>query len=552
MVTRITNVSGPVVTVDSLGPDANLGFLPQQWVELTDDGDEFGQRPNQPGQLLQIASLGPGPLDITLTQPAPALNTANGHAKLRRWDQAGTDATPNGVPMHPAGPNILESGIFVQFSPNQPFSSGDYWLVPARTATGAPEWPPSDSDGAEYQPAHTTLVHRAPLACIHFNANAGGFTVESCRDIFSPLTEITPVAVPPALHVSAINWPNDDIFTLDQLLFQGLTVTLDAAPADTLDAAIFIVKLEIPFAGGGSEATVVGIASGATGGVLRLEAVLDGGVSVSAANNAIAWKLGRNLFGTLAQLADAQAALADSGEFIRARVILKGHAIRSASAATPMFLDGQCFGTLAKRADSTPRTDLTFPSGNGVKASDFESWFYLAPIQRLENVTVAPAKVAFVVARSPIIRLGVKLVDNTAGHPDPNSPAVVPTVTMVLHYNALADTTVLLTVSGGTPGIVQAPPRVTVPRGAKSPATAVQLSVRNPGAVTQTFTVTASLILPSGQQTNASATIEVTGVAAPGTGPIFTPGPITGPILSALTIDTPSAPPPPSPPDRKG
>ena len=191
VLTRITDVNGPVVTVDSLGPDANLGFAPLQWVEITDDADEFGQQPNQPGQLLQIKSVDPDHLQITLTQPAPAVNHATGHAKLRRWDQAGTDASANGVSMNASGPNVLENGITVQFSPDAPFKSGDYWTVPARTATGLPEWPPTDSDGAEYQPARATIVHRAPLACIHFNALTKGFTVESCRDIFPPLTELT-------------------------------------------------------------------------------------------------------------------------------------------------------------------------------------------------------------------------------------------------------------------------------------------------------------------------------------------------------------------------
>jgi Family of unknown function (DUF6519) len=57
VVTRITDVSGSVVTVDSLGPDANLGFAPLQWVEISDDGYEFGQQPNRPGELRQIQSV---------------------------------------------------------------------------------------------------------------------------------------------------------------------------------------------------------------------------------------------------------------------------------------------------------------------------------------------------------------------------------------------------------------------------------------------------------------------------------------------------------------
>ena len=170
VVSAVMRIAGTVVTVDSLGPDANLGFLPGQWVEISDDRNLFGQAPNQPGQLFQIATLGPGPLDITLTQPAPAVDA---HTRLRRWDQVGVDATTNGVGMNPSGQNVLENGIFVRFLPERSFATGDYWLIPARTATGLPEWPPSDSDGGAFQPAKNTAVNRAPLACIRFDSEFG-------------------------------------------------------------------------------------------------------------------------------------------------------------------------------------------------------------------------------------------------------------------------------------------------------------------------------------------------------------------------------------------
>ena len=62
----------------------------------------------------------------------------------------------------------LENGIQVQFAPGH-FESGDYWLLPARTATGQIEWPPCGSDGAMVQPPHRTDVYLAPLACIHWD-----------------------------------------------------------------------------------------------------------------------------------------------------------------------------------------------------------------------------------------------------------------------------------------------------------------------------------------------------------------------------------------------
>jgi hypothetical protein len=270
-----------------------------------------------------------------------------------------------------------------------------------------------------------------------------------------------------------------------------------------------------------------------TNSLLRFDLVLDGAVSTS--GNELAWALGRNVFAYLAQLSAGMTSLADAGEFIRARVTLKGRAIRDAAGA--LFLDGQAFGAPATRRDgATPRIDLTLPSGNSEKASDFESWFYVAPIQQIETMTITPAQVAFVFV--PGTRL-IRLVDNTSGQPNPAGAAVAPTLTLTLNYNSLADTTVALSVSGGTTGIVTVANSVTLPRGSDSPAQPVPLTVRNPGPVTQTYTITGTLTLPSGQQVNASATITVTGVTPPGPvltpGPILNPGPIGSPVLNIGT-----------------
>ncbi len=532
VLTRIVAVSGSVVTVDSLGPDANLGFAPLQWVEISDDSDEFGVVANSPGDLRQILSIDPDHRQITLTMPAPAVNVRTGHAKLRRWDQTDTTATIAGVPMAPGGWHSLENGIRVQFAAQEVFRAGDYWVVPARTATGTIEWPPCGSGGADFQPARSTRIHRAPLACVHFDTAQRRFTVEDCRDRFSPLTELQRPIIPGALHVSAISWPNDDIITLDQLAFQGLTVTLDAAPAGPIDADSFIVALEIPYSAPVRDA--VNEATGRFtigGGVLRYEIILDGTVTIT--GTALGWSAGIAVFGQLyASLEQLLENLADRGVFIRARVTLKGRTIRGAGALSGQFLDGQAFGAAATRTDgTTPRTTLQFPSGDSVRASDFESWFFVAPVQRIASMTVTPTAVAFVVV--PGTRT-IKLVDASAGTPSPSLPAVTPTLALTLGYNALSDTSIALSVTGGTAGTVTVPATVTVPRGSSAPAAAVTVQVRNPGPVTQTYTITATLALPSGQSAFSSVTLTVTGVTDPG-GIVFNPGPVIagGPTLVA-------------------
>jgi hypothetical protein len=64
------------------------------------------------------------------------------------------------------------------------------------------------------------------------------------------------------------------------------------------------------------------------------------------------------------------------GQRLRCRVTLKAAVILSDSTGRP--LDGDAFGSM--RPDGT--TDLSFPSGDGRRGGDFESWFWLVGDQR--------------------------------------------------------------------------------------------------------------------------------------------------------------------------
>jgi hypothetical protein len=242
VVTGVRGTSGSTLTVDSLGLDANFGFAAGQWVEISDDSDEFGPTPNRPGTLVQIQGTDPTRMQVTLPGTAPNVDTAGGHAKMRRWDQ--TTGTSQGIALSPGNWIELENGVQVMFSADGLYQSGDHWLIPARTATGDIEWPPAGSDGQPAQPPAGIVVHRAPLACLHLDQ--GQLVVEDCRRIFRPLVEIVPPAVPAALHVEKISWTNDDFQSWDQLASTGLTIGFDQAPGLPLNGANFIVTLELP------------------------------------------------------------------------------------------------------------------------------------------------------------------------------------------------------------------------------------------------------------------------------------------------------------------
>jgi hypothetical protein len=188
VVSRVVTVTGRDVVVESLGPDEALGFAQDQLAELSDEVTELNGRP---GFLARIESIDPASGTVTLQAAPPAFTGEV--LKLRRWDGVGA------VKTHPAGgaePFIeLEDGVQVGFTTGS-YRSGDHWLVPARTATalaqsGTVEWPVEG--GAPVQQPPAGIRRRScKLAVLHSNGSA--FTVEDCRSLFPPLTELTTLA----------------------------------------------------------------------------------------------------------------------------------------------------------------------------------------------------------------------------------------------------------------------------------------------------------------------------------------------------------------------
>lgn len=184
--TTIKQIDGNVVTVSETGKDELLAFGGGQWVEILDEESTLKGTPNP---LIQIEKLGPGPNDITLKTSVATLANRDG-LKLLRWDQTVTAATTSGISAALSPWIELEGGIQVQFSAGQ-YHAGDYWLIPARTATGEIEWPPFEIPNTNpiAQPPKGIHHHFCRLALIE-SVSGTVKILEDCRKRFPTLTEI--------------------------------------------------------------------------------------------------------------------------------------------------------------------------------------------------------------------------------------------------------------------------------------------------------------------------------------------------------------------------
>jgi len=182
---REFDVEGRTVVLESLGRDEATGLKRGDWVEIVDDETETG---GESWSLMKVDEINEARMSVTLKPAdddlAPNLpvyeegEAQKKHALLRRWDHAASPPPKTGE--KPKGAVLfifqedakledtwltLEQGIQIQFQPGGAYRPGDYWLIPARTATGDVEWPGSARD-PQPVPPHGVEHHYAPLALV--------------------------------------------------------------------------------------------------------------------------------------------------------------------------------------------------------------------------------------------------------------------------------------------------------------------------------------------------------------------------------------------------
>ncbi len=204
--------NGAIVTTCELkGTDLTVhnpyGFAVGQWVELTNDGLELR---GEPGSLVKVTKVEGDTLTLSAEPKIPTGIQAQEKwaTKVRRWDQH----EAKGITFFDGAVKIveqsfdnkdvdtalwipLEDGIQIQFlkpsNVTTQYRSGDYWLIPARVATGNIEWPDIKEDGKQvpgHKPPNGIRHHYAPLAILTYENSA--WSVKEGNDLrckFQPL-----------------------------------------------------------------------------------------------------------------------------------------------------------------------------------------------------------------------------------------------------------------------------------------------------------------------------------------------------------------------------
>lgn len=186
IVTSWLSKKGDELTVGSIGRDAVMRFAGGQWVELSDDTCELNGKPGTLVQLKkaegQVLTIVPATATGSVAQTSFPRNP-----KVRRWDGIGVVSIPGGST---GGYLPIEDGVQIRFQSGATYKTGDYWLIPARTATGDIEWPRDSANSPLSLPPHGIQHHYCRLALLDFNGTAFTKTID-CRSLFPAVTELT-------------------------------------------------------------------------------------------------------------------------------------------------------------------------------------------------------------------------------------------------------------------------------------------------------------------------------------------------------------------------
>jgi len=265
----IQSLTGNTVILESLGRDDRFGLEVGDWVEIVDDNYVL-RAVSEP--LLRVETVDRIDMRVTLSGAPTFGHNPSKHPLVRRWDHRAGDSATGNLTLASDGAALmvgsttawlnLEDGVQVRFQKGQ-YRRGDYWLIPARTATGDIEWPgPKENPPA--LPPRGVEHHYAPLAVV-FPELGRGFLVRDLRHSIAPIGSCCPkieVLNPPtapgpsatvrlgpipfAVRVSGRNTDLKYRWSITGGTITGVdnTASITVAPNDKSDVVIAVVVIE--------------------------------------------------------------------------------------------------------------------------------------------------------------------------------------------------------------------------------------------------------------------------------------------------------------------
>ena len=197
----LDNVAGPKLKLADVWRDDRFTIGVSDIVEVVSDASGLGAEP----EFFRVEDYQPDSATLTLSgTPAAQTGGALRPLVVRRWDHGRKRKAGDGSPKMTADntllieegkPLTIEQGITVQFDApaagENVYRSGDYWLIPARSAIGDILWPATDA-GPTKLPPQGIERHIAPLALVDVGAGGAPSVTKDVRNVFGPIAKPAP------------------------------------------------------------------------------------------------------------------------------------------------------------------------------------------------------------------------------------------------------------------------------------------------------------------------------------------------------------------------